>query len=215
MKLSREVFQPFIRKGNPKEVIDNLEFLRTLQNATVCYGCTEERLTVEELMTFFGKDTFFNLCAKNNRFDILTNKNLECEFLQSGQYLEEIYHSIKTQTPEWLRNTFLARFSNCGQTKFLQEKEEWAAIAKSQNDWTLLLQTPQLSVFLLTDKTFVHVKKDKASYLEPNLDMFEKVYQRHGAFVFTIAIDIADEKGYFGVVNALQNFLQEKGKNIY
>ena len=214
MKFSRETFKPFLAK-NPQDVIKDSFFLATLRNATVCYGCTEEKLTVEELITFFGKDEFFGLCIQNNRFDILTNKNLEEEFLQSGKYLEEIYQSIKIQTPPWLQNKFLSRFCDCGQAEFLKSKQEWAAIAKSKTEWEFLLSSEELSVFLLTDKTFYCVEIEKASYLKPNVQMMEKVYQLYGISPFISAAEIARNNGLSGVVGVLEDFLQEKGENIY
>lgn len=215
MKLSREIFNPFIAKGKPEDVIKNNLFLAALRTATVCYGCTEEKLTIEELISFFGKDKFFDLCIQNNRFDILTNKNLEREFLQSRRYLEEIYHSIKTQTPAWLQDKFLSRFCDYGQVEFLKSKQEWAAIAKSKTEWEFLLSSEELSIFLLTDKTFVRVEIGKGSYLEPNVQMMEKVYQLYGLAPFIVAISTAEKKGYSGVVGVLENFLQEKGENVY
>lgn len=214
MKLSREIFKPFLA-GNPEDVAKDEKFLKTLQNATVCYGCTEEKLTVEALMAFFGKDKFFDLCVENNRFDILTNKNLEGAFLQSGKYLAEIYQSIKTQTPAWLQANFLSRFCDCGQVEFLKEKQEWAAIAKSKTEWEFLFSSEDLSVFLLTDKTFYRVEMEKASYLEPNVPMMKKVYQHYGVVPFRAAISLAGKRGCTGVVGALEDFLQEKGENIY
>lgn len=213
MKLSRKTFKPFLA-GNPQEVAQDEKFLKTLQNATVCYGCTEEKLTAEALIAFFGKDNFFDLCVENNRLDILTNKNLEGDFLQSGKYLEEIYQSIKTQTPAWLQNNFLSRFCDYGQAEFLKSKQEWAALAKSETEWEFLLSSEELSVFLLTDKTFVRVEIGKGSYLEPNVQMMEKVYQLFGLAPFRVAISSAEKKGYSGIVGTLEDFLQEKGENI-
>lgn len=215
MKLSREIFNPFIANKNPKDVAKDNLFLAALRTATVCYGCTEERLTVKELIAFFGKEDFYSLCIQNNRFDILTNKNLEGEFLQTGKYLEEIYHSIKTQTPAWLQDNFLSRFCDHGQTEFLKEKREWAAIAKSKTEWKYLLSSEELSVFLLTDKTFYLVEIEKASYWKPNVQMMEKVYQLYGVSPFISAAKIAELKGHSGVMQVLEEFLQEKGENIY
>ena len=215
MKFSREIFNPFIANKNPKDVTKDSLFLAALRTATVCYGCTEERLTVKELISFFGKEDFYSLCIQNNRFDILTNKNLEGEFLQSGKYLEEIYHSIKTQTPAWLQDNFLSRFCDNGQTEFLKAKQEWAAIAKSKTEWKYLLSSEELAVFLLTDKTFVRVEIGKGSYLETNVQMIEKVYQLYGVSPFKEAVKAARKKGHFGVVGILEDFLQEKGENIY
>lgn len=214
MKLSRETFKPFL-SGNPQDVAKDEKFLKTLQNAAVCYGCTGEKLTAEALMAFLGKDKFFDLCVENNRFDILTNKNLEGEFLQTGKYLEEIYQSIKTQTPTWLQANFLSRFCDHGQFEFLKAKQEWAAIAKSKTEWEFLLSSEELSVFLLTDKTFARVEIGKASYLELNLQMMEKVYQLYGISPFISAAEIARNNGLSGVVGVLEDFLQEKGENIY
>lgn len=215
MKLSREIFNPFIAKGKPEKVVRDEAFLATLRMVTICYGCTEERLTVEKLISFFGKETFYSLCIQNNRFDILINKNLEVEFLQSGLYLEEIYHSIKTQTPEWLQNNFLSRFCDNGQTKFLKAKQEWSAIAKSKTEWEFLLSSEELSVFLLIDKTFVRVEIGKGSCLEPNIQMMEKVYQLYGLAPFLMAIKASRKKGYSGIVGILEDFLQEKGEKVY
>lgn len=214
MKLSRKTFKPFWA-GNPQDVAQDEKFLRTLQNATVCYGCTEEKLTVEALIALFGKDKFFDLCVENNRLDILTNKNLEGELLQSGKYLEEIYQSIKTKTPAWLQDNFLSRFCDYGQVEFLKEKQEWAGVAKSKTEWEYLLSSEELSVFLLTDKTFARVEIGKGSYLEPNISMMEKVYQLYGVSPFLTAIKTARSKGQSGVIGALEDFLQEKGENIY
>lgn len=214
MKFSRETFKPFLA-GNPQKVAQDEKFLKTLQNATVCYGCTEEKLTAKALIAFFGKDKFLDLCVENNRFDILTNKNLEGEFLQSGKYLAEIYQSIKTQTPAWLQNNFLSRFCDHGQFEFLKAKQEWAAIAKSKTEWEFLLSSEELSVFLLTDKTFYRVEMEKASYSEPNVQMMEKVYQLYGVAPFRTAISSAGKRGCTGVVGTLEDFLQEKGENIY
>lgn len=214
MKFSRETFKPFLA-GNPEDVAQDEKFLKTLQNATVCYGCTEEKLTAKALMAFFGKDKFFDLCVENNRFDILTNKNLEGEFLQSGKYLAEIYQSIKTQTPAWLQNNFLSRFCDHGQFEFLKAKQEWAAIAKSKTEWEFLLSSEELSVFLLTDKTFYCVEIVKASYWKPNVQMMEKVYQLYGVSPFISAVEIVGIKGLSGAMQVLEDFLQEKGENIY
>ena len=55
----------------------------------------------------------------------------------------------------------------------------------------------------------------KGSYLEPNVQMMDKVYQLYGLAPFRVAISTAEKKGYSGVVGVLENFLQEKGENVY
>lgn len=68
---------------------------------------------------------------------------------------------------------------------------------------------------MLTDKTFVRVEIGKGSYLETNVQMIEKVYQLYGVSPFKEAVKAARKKGHFGVVGILEDFLQEKGENIY
>ena len=213
MKLCREIFNPFIQLGNPEEVAQNQHFLETLQKVTVCFGCTEEELTLKELVGFFGLHEFLNLCVQTERFDILTCKHMECEFLKSGQYLEEIYRSIKTQTPEWLQDKFLARFCDCGQSEFLKEKKEWAALAKSNQCWSFLLLKSELSVFLLMNRAKVSIQEDGLYALEPNNQLFEQVYEKYGRAPFDEALNLLRKKGHFGTIDVLNVFLQTKEKN--